>query len=231
MPLRSRVRKLFAENKSLLIFFALMMVFRSAVADWMLVPSGSMNPTLIEGDRILVNKAAYGWRIPFTTARLTQGDDPQRGDIVIFPSPEDGTTLVKRVIGLPGDTIQMRDEQLLINGVGVSSFAVADTSADAELPRATGAQPHRYLTENLPGKTHAIMLLPARRADRSFGPLVVPAGHYLVLGDSRDNSKDSRYIGFVPRESIVGRAFGVAYSLDADRWYAPRGDRFFAPLH
>jgi signal peptidase I len=231
MPLRSRVKKVLAENKPLLVFFALMMVFRSAVADWMLVPSGSMNPTLIEGDRILVDKAAYGWRVPFTTTRLTRGGDPQRGDIVIFPSPEDGTTLVKRVVGLPGDTIEMRDERLLINGAMVDSAAVSDTNADAELPRATSAQPHRYYTEQLAGAMHSIMLLPTRPADRSFGPMLVPDRQYLVLGDSRDNSKDSRYIGFVPRDSIVGRAFGVAYSLDAEHWYAPRRDRFFAALH
>ena len=102
MLLRQRVRNLVAANKSLLIFFGLMLCFRSAVADWMYVPSGSMNPTIVEGDRILVDKEAYGLRIPFTTKRLTQGSDPQRGDIVIFASPEDGMTLVKRVIGLPG---------------------------------------------------------------------------------------------------------------------------------
>src|SRR5689334_16951892 len=100
MRLRNRAMHLLATNKSLLIFVGLMLVFRSAVADWMYVPSGSMNPTIVEGDRILVDKAAYGLRVPFTTIRLTQGEDPQRGDIAIFPSPEDGTVLVKRVIGL-----------------------------------------------------------------------------------------------------------------------------------
>jgi len=229
-PINRRLSRIVAANKSLLIFLGLMLVFRSAVADWMYVPSGSMNPTIVEGDRILVDKAAYGWRIPFTSTRLTRGGDPQRGDIVIFPSPEDGTTLVKRVVGLPGDTIQMRDERLLINGTAVDYAPASAVAADAELPRATGALQHRYLAEELDGHAHAIMLLPDRPAGRSFGPVTVPAGQYLVLGDSRDNSKDSRYIGFVPRDSIVGRAFRVAYSLDAEHWYAPRGDRFFAPL-
>src|SRR3954468_13628125 len=112
MSLRQRLKHLLAANKSLLVFFGLMLVFRSACADWMLVPSGSMNPTIVEGDRILVDKAAYGLRIPFTTVRLTRGADPQRGDIVIFPAPDDGTVLVKRVVGLPGDTVAMRDERL-----------------------------------------------------------------------------------------------------------------------
>ncbi len=110
-----------------------MMVFRSAFADWMLVPTGSMNPTIVEGDRILVNKMAYGLRVPFTTQRLTEGSDPQRGDIAIFPSPEDGVVLVKRVVGLPGDTIQMRDERLLINGVEGRIRRRQRTNADAEL--------------------------------------------------------------------------------------------------
>jgi len=224
------IRKVLVANKSLLIFFGLMLVFRSAVADWMDVPTGSMNPTIVEGDRILVDKAAYGLRIPFTTVRLTQGGDPQRGDIAIFPSPEDGMVLVKRVVGLPGDTVEMRDERLWINGVAMDYSAENVVAADAELPQATSAQQHEYVAEHLAHRTHPIMLLPNRRADRSFGPVKVPDGHYLMLGDSRDNSKDSRYIGFVPRESLIGRAFRVAYSLDAEHWYKPRGDRFFTTL-
>jgi signal peptidase I len=232
MHLRQRAARILANNKGLLIFFGVMLLFRSAVADWMVVPTGSMNPTIVEGDRILVDKNVYGWRVPFTTVRLTQGSDPRRGDIVIFDSPEDGTTLVKRVIGLPGDSIEMRDERLLINGVALEYGAedLADVASDSELPRATQALQHRYSTEKLADAAHAIMLLPARPAARSFGPIVVPAGEYLVLGDSRDNSKDSRYIGFVPRSSIVGRAFRVAYSLDAERWYRPRADRVLTPL-
>ncbi len=230
MTLHSRLTRLVAEYKSLLLFFALMIVFRSAVADWMYVPSGSMNPTIVEGDRILVDKEAYGLRVPFTTVRLTAGRNPQRGDIVIFPSPKDGMTLVKRVIGVPGDAIQMIDEHLLVNGSEMT-YAPATERADAELPSLTRSQQRYYLSENLAGKPHPIMVLPDRYAMRSFGPVTVPPGKYFMLGDSRDNSGDSRYFGFVPRDSIVGRAFRVAYSLDADRWYLPRGDRFFDPLY
>jgi signal peptidase I len=229
MRLRDQVMRALAANKSLLIFFGLMLVFRSAVADWMYVPSGSMNPTIVEGDRILVDKAAYGVRIPFTTIRLTHGEDPQRGDIVIFPSPEDGMTLVKRVIGLPGDTVELRDERLLINGVA-TSYAPTQAEADTQLPAATRGQAHEYFTENLGERPHPIMLMPARPTLRSFGPVTVPEGQYLMLGDNRDNSKDSRFIGFVPRDSIVGRAHRVLYSLDSERWYKPRGDRLFSTL-
>jgi len=227
-PAKTALRVL-AANRSLLVFFALMLVFRSAVADWMYVPSGSMNPTIVEGDRILVDKAAFGWRIPFTTLRLTRGADPQRGDIVIFPSPEDGITLVKRVVGLPGDTIELRNEQLLVNGVA-TQYASATIDADGQLPAATRSQERHYFTERLGERQHAIMLMPSRSTLRSFGPVAVPDGQYLMLGDSRDNSKDSRFFGFVPRDSIVGRAHRVLYSLDAEHWYKPRGDRLLTAL-
>jgi signal peptidase I len=223
-----KAKKILAANKSLLIFFGLMMVFRSACADWMLVPTGSMNPTIVEGDRILVNKLAYGLRIPFTMVRLTEGEDPKRGNIVIFPSPKDGTTLVKRVIGLPGETVQMVDERLFIDGVAIDYSVSAED--DADLPQATRAHRHEIVAENLSERSHPIMTLPDRPAARTFGPVHVPAGQYLVLGDNRDNSEDSRYIGFIPRDAIYGRAFGVAYSLDADRWYRPRFDRTFTAL-
>ena len=226
----SRLRQFLSTHRSFFVFLALMLVFRSAVADWMYVPSGSMNPTIVEGDRILVDKLAYGLRIPFTTVRLTRGTDPQRGDVVIFPAPDDGTVLVKRVVGLPGDTIEMRDERLLINGAPTEYAPLDDVPADTQLPHATAALAHGYLAEKLDSREHAIMLLPERRADRSFGPVTVPAGKYLMLGDSRDNSRDSRYMGFVPRDSIIGRAFRVAYSLDSEHWYKPRADRFFTRL-
>ena len=228
MSLRNRAGKILAANRALLIFFGVMMVFRSAFADWMLVPTGSMNPTIVEGDRILVNKMAYGLRIPFTMMRLTQGEDPKRGDVVIFPSPKDGTTLVKRVVGLPGETVEMRDERLFINGVAIDYSASSEN--DADLPQATRTHRHEFVAENLNERPHPIMTLPDRPAARNFGPTRVPENQYLVLGDNRDNSEDSRYIGFIPRDAIYGRAFGVAYSLDADRWYRPRFDRTFTRL-
>lgn len=225
-----RALKFVAEYKSLLLFFGLMMVFRSAVADWMFVPTGSMNPTVVEGDRILVDKSAYGLRVPFTEIRLTQGSDPRRGDIVVFPSPEDGMVLVKRVVGLPGDSITMENEQLRVNGKPVK-YASAFDPADADLLAVTRREQRYYLSESLGTWPHPIMVLPNRHAMRTFGPVTVPDGQYFMLGDSRDNSKDSRYFGFVPRASIVGRAHRVAYSLDSDRWYLPRTGRFLAELH
>ncbi len=228
MQLASKAKKILTTNKALLVFFGVMMVFRSAFADWMLVPTGSMNPTIVEGDRIMVNKMAYGLRIPFTMTRLTEGENPRRGDIVIFPSPKDGITLVKRVVGLPGETVEMRDERLFIDGAAIDYSAMSED--DADLPTATRAHRHEIVAEKLPDRTHPIMTLPDRPAARTFGPVTVPEGHYLMLGDNRDNSEDSRYIGFIARDSIYGRAFGVAYSLDADRWYRPRFDRTLSSL-
>src|SRR5687768_12346647 len=101
----SRVNRFWREYRATLLFLLLMLMFRSAWADWMTVPTGSMNPTILEGDRILVDKHVFGWRLPWTLARLTGGRDPQRGEIVVFDSPADGTSLVKRVIGVPGDVI------------------------------------------------------------------------------------------------------------------------------
>jgi signal peptidase I len=229
MRLHQPVLRAIAGNKSLLLFIGLMCVFRSACADWMYVPTGSMNPTIVEGDRILVNKMAYGLRVPFTTRRITDGSDPQRGDIAIFASPKNGMTLVKRVIGVPGDTVGMRDEHLIINGNPVD-YAPTIATADADLLQTTRSEQRYYLTENLDDRPHPVMLLPNHSTLRTFGPISIPKDRYLMLGDNRDNSEDGRFFGLVPREMIVGKAFKVAYSLDSDQWYRPRGDRFLAPL-
>jgi signal peptidase I len=216
-------------NKSLFLFLALMALFRSAIADWMHVPSGSMNPTLVEGDRILVNKMIYGLRVPFTTIRLTEGHDPDRGDVVIFDSPADDKTLVKRVIGLPGDVVEMRDERLRVNGRD-ADYAQTDASIESAILRTIKEEEHLSLRESLLGQSHPIMVFPNRPAMRSFGPVTVPPAQYLVLGDSRDNSADSRFIGFIARERIVGRTSRVAFSLDPEHYFLPRGDRFLVDL-
>src|ERR1700728_2753352 len=105
------------EYRGLLVFLVLMCGFRSAWADWVYVPTGSMNPTILEGDRLLVDKHVYGLRVPFSLVHLTAGEDPARGDIIVFDSPLDGTSLVKRVIAVPEDTVAMNGEQVVVNGV------------------------------------------------------------------------------------------------------------------
>ena len=202
--------------------------FRSAIADWSDVPTGSMRPTIIEGDRIFVYKLAYDFKIPFTTRHIASWSGPERGDIVVFFSPADGTRLVKRVIGLPGDTIEMRNERLVINGV-MTDYDALDDGVFGNVPT-DGEPERRFLTENLPGAPHTVTIIPLVPAIRTFGPIEVPEGRYFMLGDNRDNSADSRYFGFVPRKSIVGKVKGVAFSLRYDEYFLPRWDRFMEGL-
>ncbi len=179
----------------LLVVVASALSFRSAVANWYDVPTGSMQPTIYEGDRILVDRTAFSLRIPLLGCEVARTGEPRRGDIVALTSPHDGTRLVKRVVGLPGDTVAMNAGDLLIDG-----------------------------------RPHAVMLSPDARARRDFEPVTVPADSYLVMGDNRDHSFDSRYFGFVSRDALQGRAFAVVASVDRDRGWRPRLGRFFTRL-
>jgi len=208
--------------------FALMILIvsslRSALADWNDVPTGSMKPTIQEGDRVVVNKLAYDLKIPFTTIDVLKWGDPRRGDIVVLFSPKDGTRLVKRVVAIPGDRVELRDNQLFINGKLAAQSPINSDSSD-EYGRAD------VRDENLYGHRHKIMLSPDIYSDkRTFGPEIVPAGYYFVLGDNRDNSNDSRYIGMIERRRIVGEAVAVAFSLDRKHYFIPRFNRFFEDL-
>jgi len=217
--MQSWLTKQWREYRGFTVFVVLMVLFRSAIADWNTVPTGSMKPTIIEGDRILVNKLAYDLRLPLTHVSVFRIADPRRGDIIIFDSKAADTRLVKRVIGLPGDMVEMRDNRLRINGVE-ARYSGVEYAADAI-----------FATESYAGMTHRIELAPAGASPySSFGPVRVPHGHYLVLGDNRDNSADSRVRGFIPREEIVGDAKTVVLSVDYDHYYLPRRDRFFRGL-
>jgi signal peptidase I len=192
------------------------------------VPSGSMQPTILVGDRVLVNKLAYDLKVPFTTWHLAEWANPQRGDIVVFFSPHDGKRLVKRVIGLPGDTVELRNRRLFLNGKPVD-YSPLDEAVSAPLAAAE-RRANLFATEALPAHSHAVMATPSLPAPRDFGPQRVPAGQYFMMGDNRDNSFDSRFWGFVPREKIVGRASVVVMSLDHDHHWLPRSNRFFKSL-
>lgn len=201
---------------------------RSAIADWNDVPTGSMEPTILVGDRIFVNKLAYDLRFPFTGWRLATWGDPGRGDIVTCWSPADGNRLVKRVVGLPGDTLAMARGRLEINGRPLD-YRPADDAYWVELLGGE-AEGKLFYTEDLAGVEHMVAYQPARRSIRDFGPVVIPQGRYFMMGDNRDNSADSRYFGFVARDEIIGQATAVALSLDYDHWYRPRWSRFFSRL-
>lgn len=207
------------EYRGLFLFIVLMVMFRSAVADWNDVPSESMKPTILVGDRIFVNKLAYSVRVPLTHVSLYRFAEPERGDIVVFDSDAADMRLVKRVIGLPGDTVAMVDERLVINGVPARYETVREEGSSL------------FVKETVSGAEHVLLIDQSRPAiNGSFGPVVVPEGHYLVLGDNRRNSADSRFYGFVPRDELVGRAGSVVVSLDPDNYFLPRTDRFVDPL-
>jgi signal peptidase I len=211
--------------RGLLVLLLVMGAFRSAVADWNDVPSGSMKPTILEGDRIVVNRLAYDLKVPFTTWRLARWATPQRGDVVVLDSPADGKRLVKRVVGLPGDLLELRDNRLFVNGEPARVELLSRDRAQADQPARLVAR------ERLDTLDHRIQITPSELAPRSFGPLRVPERHYFVMGDNRDQSADSRYFGFVEGNAILGRVTGVAASLDLAHHWRPRWERFCRGLH
>jgi signal peptidase I len=216
-------KKVLNEIRIFLLMILIVSSLRSALADWNDVPTGSMKPTIQEGDRVVVNKLAYDLKVPFTTIDIVKWGNPKRGDIVVLFSPVDGTRLVKRVVAVPGDKVEMKENQLFVNGTLAKQSPIAIVSSDD-----SGSA--YVLDEDLMGHNHRMMVTPDIPAVRSFGPNVVPEGHYFVLGDNRDNSNDSRFIGFIERRRIVGKAVAVAFSLDRKHYFVPRFDRFFEGL-
>lgn len=200
---------------------------KSSFADWNDIPSGSMQPTIMIGDRVFVNKLAYDFKVPYTTVHIAKWSDPQRGDIVVFFSPEDGTRLIKRVVGTPGDTIAMRQNKLFINGqsIGYSHLHPRDRDAIDQ----DGQHEIMFFTEILIDKPHSVMFSPALPSLKSFGPVTIPEGQYFMMGDNRDNSADSRFFGLVDRRLIVGKATTVVVSRDKS-FFKPRWSRFFHEL-
>ena len=182
---------------------ALTLVARSSLADHYHVPSGSMRPTLQEGDHLVADKRAYGLRLPFTTRYLVHGADPQPGDVVVLASPEDGETLVKRVAAVAGPPVAGREGFVVVDG------RPAPIRADGEL-----------LREQLGAREHALTFADGGGPD--FGPLRVPRDHVLLLGDNRGNSRDGRTFGWVRRDRILGRVVAVFYRSEAGlTWLRP----------
>jgi len=223
----NRVKNLISENRGFIVFIILMSVFRSSLADWNSVPTGSMKPTIIEGDRIVINKIAYDLKLPFSNLSLMKLGEPQRGDIIIFNSKVSKKRLVKRVVGLPGDRVSMRNNVLTVNGVELSYTELPVSGGKTTLERVRWND----LSENLlGGHEHKIRISDTQSRASNFATTLVPEGMFLALGDNRNNSIDSRYIGFIPREEIIGRSRSVAMSFDYDDHYLLRKDRFFKAL-
>ncbi|MEW5837229.1 MAG: signal peptidase I [Pseudomonadota bacterium] len=213
----------FRENLVFILFMVGLGVFRNSVADWNPVPTGSMRPTILEGDVVLVNRMAYDFKLPFSSVALAHMGDPKRGDIIVFSSPKDGVRLIKRVIGLPGDQVEMRDNILWVNGVK-AEYAQQSTVMES-LEQSAPVKAIRSV-ERLENTEHLVQWLPEVRARRDFPPVRIPEDSYLMLGDNRDNSGDSRYFGLVPRKHLIGKAHHLLVSVDIKDSFAPRFERF-----
>lgn len=197
-------------SKSFFPVILAVFLIRSFLVEPFKIPSGSMMPTLLVGDFILVNKFTYGLRVPIRNDVFIEVGRPQRGDVAVFRYPRDPSLdYIKRVIGVPGDRIAYRDKQIFVNGEPVPQTAAGSYSYDAPgLNRVIAA---RY-REQLGGRAYDILVVDA--APVIDGEVVVPEGHYFVMGDNRDNSNDSRYWGFVPEVNLVGKAFLIWWNFD-----------------
>jgi signal peptidase I len=219
--------KWWSAYRSPILFLLAFGTFRTAVADWNPVPTASMRPTILEGDVVLVDRLAYDLKVPLTDIVLARLGDPRRGDIVTFSSPADGVRLIKRVVGVPGDVVEMHGNHLVVNG---------EEAQYAEIERESPAHAGQHgiaavrEVEAVAGSERVVQWLPGRASRSSFGPVTVPKDQYLMLGDNRDNSEDSRYIGFVPREKLIARATRVLVSADIIDHWQPRLERTASPL-
>lgn len=205
MDSKSRIRRSLGSYRGLLIFILLLAAFRTAVADWSYVPSGSMEPTLYQGDYIWIDKTAFGPSLPVVNKRLIAWGNPRRGDVITFIPPHRNDLFVKRIIAVPGDIVRFEDAAIYVN--------------DRRLDTALYATPDGLLTgeERIDGRDHLLQLSPGRPQPHSAGDILVPAERYFVLGDHRSNSADSRAWGFVERHRIMGRVTHVAVSLSGNR--------------
>ncbi len=211
--------------KQLVILTAAIVVGRSVLADWYVVPTGSMKPTILEGDRVFVWKSAYQIRFPLSHIHLFSTGAPHRGDVVVVRNPDGGSVpFVKRLIGLPGDVVELRDEALYVNGKLQKNDPLPQVTDDSGRSVVLG-------TEWLQGRPHPVRILPDQPCiARTWGPIVVPDGEVLLMGDNRDESRDGRYFGTRPITDLLGRAVGVMWSWNPQWLKGPRLKRFAHPF-
>ncbi len=204
------VPKIVEYARSFFPVFLIVLLLRSFLIEPFRIPSGSMMPTLLVGDFILVNKFLYGIRLPISDYKLFEVSQPERGDVVVFRYPLDPSTpFIKRVVGLPGDRIAYYNKVLYINGQQADQRLIGTYTGHGSGANMTGAS---LKQETLKPITHPILIQTGYPS--VDGKLVVPEGHYFVLGDNRDNSRDSRYWGTVPEELLIGKAFAVWMNWD-----------------
>lgn len=209
----SRARETLVEySRSFFPVLLFVLIIRSFVFEPFRIPSGSMMPTLLQGDFIFVQKYAYGLRLPVTETKIIETGEPKRGDVVVFRLPSDPSiNYIKRIVGLPGDEIVYERHRLIINGETIE--LLKDAEASDEEPR---------FNEILGEREHNILIRNPAYSVRD-GVYRVPKGHYFVMGDNRDNSKDSRFIGAIPETHLVGEAVRIWMHMDGFKW--PRWER------
>jgi signal peptidase I len=202
-------------SRSLFPVLLIVLLFRSFLFEPFKIPSGSMIPTLLIGDFIVVNKFSYGVRLPVLNKKILGIGEPQRGDVVVFRYPLDtSVNFIKRAVGLPGDTITYRNKQLFVNGERVKETPVGRYKS-GDVKCTTPASDAVLLNEQLGEADHEILV--HNNYGGRNGQWVVPEGHYFMMGDNRDRSNDSRAWGFVPEENLLGRAVGIWFNFDFDK--------------
>jgi signal peptidase I len=221
---QSRLLGVWENLKSIVGALAIFLLLRAFLIEAYRIPSGSMIPTLLVGDWLFVNKAIFGAHVPFTHSNLPAYREPRRGDVVVFVSPyqadEDSAgrdptpTLVKRLVGTPGDTLYMRKGILYVNGIAQRQGFGASAAVNPDI--ANSVDPLFAWQKKVQLKSSRFGAAAAEPNHDNWGPLVVPAHRLFMMGDSRYNSKDSRYWGFVPRENVRGKPLFVYYSYNAD---------------
>ena len=245
--------KIIRENKGFILFVIFLFVFRGAIADWHPVPTGSMKPTILEGDVVWENKMAYDLQVPFSSISLMRLGEPSRGEIIVFTSKNADKRLIKRLVGVPGDILEVKDNHLFINGVAAKYTQVGDASL--EPTRTYDAQDDTiYAVESLGDlkPSHTVQRSNRYNALINYPPLqqlgpqcgsfvnmdtptTIPPDHYFFMGDNRDHSADSRCYGFVPRSEIRGHATHTLMSIITQKTWSIwkwrfRTERFFEAL-
>ncbi|MCC7442859.1 MAG: signal peptidase I [Bdellovibrionales bacterium] len=222
---------------------ALLLVFmvRSSVIEAFKIPSGSMIPTLLVGDHIFVNKFSYGIKVPFSDSildrpiHLIDREGPKRGDVVVFKYPRDPENTIyyiKRIVGLPGETIEIRDKRIIVNGELVDRTAATEAEVTQVMESVKGTQydrPHLDIFKEKLGEREPFILIDRNNfIAANYGPVQVPTGNYFVMGDNRDYSNDSRFWGFVPEGYVKGRAMFIWVSVKLGL-FSDDGESYFRP--
>ncbi|BAO43785.1 signal peptidase I [Thiolapillus brandeum] len=213
--MKTSIKNLMRGYRPLIIFAILLASFRTTIADWSPVPSGSMEPTLVPGDVVWIDKTAFGPSIPILNKKLFSWGAPRRGEVITFVPPHKDQLFVKRVIAVPGDRLRIEGMKLWVNGQLLAQ-GITREEADALLGE-----------ETIGTHTHAFKLTRGMGMPYVGKTIQVPTGKYFVMGDHRNNSADSRFWGFVDEDKVMGRVTGIALSFSTRRGW----DRFALPVH